>query len=86
MSEKNKRNDRMSESEWIRMGPEEADLKLRNANVPPDGIAKEIWATVPAEVRRLVWNELSLKAKLRRPITPTRTNRCEPPNQKGISP
>lgn len=81
MSEKNKRNDRMSESEWIRMGSEEADLKLRNDNVPPDGIAEEIWATVPAEVRRLVLDGLRLKAKRRHPGAPTRTDSFEAPQQ-----
>ena len=80
MSEKNKRNDRMSESEWIRMGSEESDLKLRDGNLPPDGIAEEIWATVPAEVWILVWDGLRLKAKRRRSqsrLGPRKTRRCD---------
>ena len=67
MPKKNKQNDRMAESDWTRMGPEEAEIKQRSNNVPPDGISEEIWTTVPAEVRCFVLDQLGLKAKRRRP-------------------
>ena len=53
MSEKNKRNDRMSESEWIRMGSEEAITAVGGAARWGERLAQKLWALWSGRPRAL---------------------------------
>ena len=85
MSENNK-HDRMSESDWTHMGPEDAVVKLRNDNLVPDGIRTEDWVNLSPGARSFIWDRLRLKAPRRRSQTPPRTGVITQPRQERKSP
>ncbi len=70
MSKKKPSNDRMSESDWTRMGPEELEVKRRSEGLMPegmpDGMEEAEWAKLPMMIRSIILNGMSLKSLRRR--------------------
>jgi len=70
LSAQKQSDDRMNESDWTRMGPEELEVKRRSEGlIPegmPEGIGEDEWANLPMMIRSIILNGMSLKSLRRR--------------------
>ena len=68
MSEREQSDDRMNESDWTRMGPEELEVKCRSEALMPEGmkIKEGEWAKLPPMIRSIILDGMSLKSSRRR--------------------
>lgn len=70
MSAQKQSDDRMNESVWTRMGPEELEVKCRSEVLMPEGMPEGMgeaeWAKLPPMIRSIILNGMSLKSLRRR--------------------
>jgi hypothetical protein len=66
VSEMKQSDDRMSESDWTHIGPEESEVKRRSDELMPEGIEEAEWAKGSQAIRSIVLTGMCWKSLRRR--------------------